>query len=150
MGERMVTPGQRCTTTAVAVVVLSLSALSLAGAALASAARAKTISLTGEVIQTNNPYTLSASPHCSTRNILQIQVPAHVVSYSASVHEGTNFFQFSGPPFTTPITGYGKPYYVPKGDAAWFTGGGSGPGPCTSGLGQYGPVTASGVIPNDY
>jgi hypothetical protein len=116
-------------------------------AILPVAASAKTVPLSGHVIQIDTNYTENGNPRCSQKDILIIDVPDDVVSYQASVYQqnyGT--FDFSGPPFTNPITGFGNPYTVPAGEAGWFLGGGSGPGSCTDNTGIYSDIQATGTL----
>jgi hypothetical protein len=137
----------------VGLTVLTVLAMLALAAALATGVSAapstKTVKLSGSVLQDNTPYTVVGTAHCATKWILVITLPPHVISYQASVNQpGVGPFDFSGPPFTNPITGFGNPYTVPKGHAGWFLGGGSGPGTCTEGpAGKYDDIKATGIVP---
>jgi PASTA domain len=129
--------------------MLALAASLAAGVLAAPSTKTKTVRLSGHVFQDNTPYTVDGSAHCAAKWILVIDLPSHVISYQASVNQpGVGPFDFSGPPFTNPITGFGDPYKVPKGHAGWFLGGDSGPGTCTeSPPGKYDDIKATGIVP---
>ena len=112
------------------------------------------VRLPAAMIETFSPYTLDGTPRCTVRQILLVAVPQHVTDITGSVeHKGTGLggpfddLLTYGPGFTNPITGYGPNYRVARGEVGWFTGGGSGPGPCESGLGQWLHAKGFGLAP---
>ena len=134
------------------VTVLAAAALIVAlqtTAATGAVTKTKTIRLKADVIEDATPYTIDGTARCAGKFLLIVDLPSDVISYQASVDQpGVGPFDFSGPPFTNPITGFGNPYRVPKGKAGWFLGGDSGPGPCAPlPPGKYIHIKASGVVP---
>ena len=92
-------------------------------------ASARTVKLKASVVWDPDNYTSNGHPECSEKWILLVVVPKDVSSYTARTTEhGESFgspftmvLSESGPPFTNPITSYGNPYKVRKGDAAGFS-----------------------------
>ncbi len=133
---------------AIGAVVLSVALLTT-GAGATAKTKTKTIRLKASVIAVDTPYTINGNAACAQKVLLIVDLPSDVISYQASVDQpGLEVFSFSGPPFTNPITGFGNPYTVPKGEAGWFIGGDAGGGNCTPiPAGRYIDIKASGVVP---
>lgn len=118
----------------------------------------KLVDLPAALVPTYDNWTLNGSARCTDRAILIVAVPAHVVDVTGSVLQKGNGgvvsgmidrMWYEGPGFTNPITGYGPDYPVPKGEAGWFLGGGTGPGSCGNALSFWHNPRGFGMIPND-
>jgi hypothetical protein len=99
-----------------AAAALSVALLTAAAAGAVTRTKTKTIRLKAYVISDATPYTIDGSAHCAGKSILIVDLPSDVISDQASVDQpGVGPFDFSGSPFTNPITGFSNPYPVPQG-----------------------------------
>jgi hypothetical protein len=110
------------------------------------------------MVGTTDSFLVDGVEHCSTRAIMIIDVPHHVVDVSGSVrHEGDGMagshydyvVDVGQATANKTITGYGPPYPIPKGELGWFMGGGTGPAPCGNPTGTWMDPRGSGVIPDN-
>ncbi len=119
---------------------------SLAMVLLPGVAAAGTVQLSGQVVQVDKSYTVNGTASCEALLVLQINAGTDIVNYSASVDQkNIGERDFSGPPFSNPITYGDISYTVPPGSHGWFLGYGGGPGPCGDGAASFTNIRASGV-----
>ena len=127
-----------------------------ASASLIAASGTKSVDLPATLVATYDNSTVGGERVCTGRAILLVAVPDGVVDVTGSVHhEGDGLYGHynnvvpEGPGFTNPITGYGPPYPVPKGEAGWFVGGLGGAAPCDNVLATLSDPRGFGHIPDD-
>jgi hypothetical protein len=149
----------------VSVALACTAALEIGGAAVVPGASAspiaagttKLVDLPAVLVPTYDNYTAAGASRCTDRVILLVAAPDHVVDITGVARDagtgvaGTHFDMQvpGGPGFTNPITGYGPPYTVPKGEEGWFMGGGSGPAPCGNALATWSDPRGFGYIPDN-
>jgi lysophospholipase L1-like esterase len=125
-----------------------------ASASLIAAGGQKSVDLPAALVATYDNSTAGGEAVCTGRAILLVAVPDHVVGVTGLVHrEGTGLYGHYDYPnsqieFTNPITGYGPPYPVPKGEVGGFAGGSGGAAPCGNVLATLSDPRGHGYIPD--